>query len=165
MKEFVHTVLHEGRLITFSWVGDMEVTAARVYAFALTPQGEILLVGDGSGSGYWLPGGGVEGDETPEKALARELLEEAAATVHGVKRLGTQRVDDPKIGSEYNAFYWCRVSLAEAFVPEHEVTERRLVKPDEFLDALFWGRDDPKGEMLLEQALKMDRWYSRYHLV
>jgi ADP-ribose pyrophosphatase YjhB (NUDIX family) len=39
-------------------------------------QGEVLLVKE-KGSGWSLPGGGMDHGETPETALARELYEEA----------------------------------------------------------------------------------------
>lgn len=150
--EFVHRWEHQGRTITFSWVGDVDVPVVRVYAFAFTTDGMMLLVGDEHG--LWLPGGGIEDGETPDAALARELMEEAAATVHDMGTLGAQRVDDPAAGIEYHAFYCCRIMLADRFVPKHEVTQRVLVPPERFLDTLFWGRRDPKAAMLLERALE-----------
>jgi 8-oxo-dGTP pyrophosphatase MutT (NUDIX family) len=162
MDELTNQWQYQGRTITFSWVGDADVALSRVYALAFTPDGKLLLVGGAPGDpDYWLPGGGIESDETPEVALARELLEEAAATIHEIRRLGTQRVDDPATGSEYHAFYWCRVTLADAFVPEHEVMQRHLVSSDDFLDTLFWGRTDPKAAMLLGRALEIEQLRSR----
>jgi len=113
----------------------------------------------GSGPPYWLPGGGIEAGETPAEALARELAEEAAATVTALRNLGAQRVDDPWGATEYQGFYWCCAELAETFVPELEVRERLLVPPERFLETLFWGRDDPKAALLLEKALTIDQLY------
>ena len=158
MSEFECQWQHHGRTITFSWVGEADVVVSRVYALAFTSDRKLLLVGGGPGDpGFWLPGGGIEEGETPEEALARELAEEAAAAIHAMARLGAQRVDDPAAGTEYHDFYWCRVTLADEFVPVHEVKLRRLVTPEEFLDILFWGRDDPKAAMLLDRALEIDR--------
>jgi ADP-ribose pyrophosphatase YjhB (NUDIX family) len=159
-NRFAHRWQYQNRTITFSWMGAADVNPSRVYALAFTVDHRLLLVSDGAGDPqFWLPGGGIENGETPADALVRELTEEAAATILDLKRLGTQRVDDPQKGTEFHDFYWCRVSLAEEFVPMHEVKLRRLVTPDDFLDTLFWGRDDPKAAMLLELALRIDELY------
>lgn len=158
MTEFVHHWHYRGRTITMRWVGDADVVASRVYGIAFDPDGRLLLVGGvASDPGFWLPGGGIEGEETEEDALRRELMEEAGATILDLKRLGAQRSDDPRDGTAHQAFYWCRISLDEQFFPEHEIGEFTLVAPEDFLDALFWGRTDPKAAMLLERALEIER--------
>ena len=158
MDELVHHGEHEGRTTTFTWVGDAAVMPSRVYAFAFTPDGDMLLVcGAPQDPELWLPGGGIEAGESPEEALARELLEEAAATVLALHPLGSQRVDDPAFGSEFQTFYWCRVTLADHYLPRHEVTQRHLVRAEDFLNTLFWGRSDPKAALLLDRALAHER--------
>jgi 8-oxo-dGTP pyrophosphatase MutT (NUDIX family) len=160
MNRFVHCWQHQDRTLTFSWIGAADVNPTRAYALAFTDDYRLLLVSDGLGDPqFWLPGGGIENGETPADALVRELAEEAAATILDMQRLGAQRVDDPLTGTEYHDFYWCRVTLAEEFVPRHEVKLRRLVTPDDFLDTLFWGRNDPKAAMLLELAISVDKLY------
>ncbi|MGI6608946.1 MAG: NUDIX hydrolase [Limnochordia bacterium] len=155
--EFIYQWEYNGRTITFSWVGNVDVVPSRVYALAFSAEGRMLLVGGGPDDpDFWLPGGGIEEGETPEEALIRELSEEAAATVQRMKIIGAQRVDDSDGACEYHAFFWCRVTLADEFIPQYEVVERRLVDPKYFLDTLFWGRSDPKAEMLFETALKLE---------
>jgi len=118
----------------------------------------MLLVGSGPGDPeYWLPGGAVEEGETAEEALARELQEEAAATVERMEPLGVQRAEDDCGLSEHHSFYWCRVTLSDQYTPRHEVAERKLVEVSDFLDTLFWGRDDPKAAMLLARSLEVER--------
>jgi ADP-ribose pyrophosphatase YjhB (NUDIX family) len=61
----------------------------RVRALLITPDGDLLTIRRlrPGQEPYWvLPGGGVEDGESQEKALARELREEIAATadVHGL---------------------------------------------------------------------------------
>lgn len=147
-----------GRTITFTWLGNVEVEPARVYALAFTPDDKLLLVSSGPNDHqYWLPGGGVEAGETPEAALIRELWEEAAATVHTLKPIGVQHVTDTVGANEYHTFYWCRITLDDTFTPQHEIGVRKLVAPAAFLDTLFWGRVDPKAGILLDLALQLER--------
>lgn len=44
--EFVHEWEYEGEIIRFSWLGEVDVEPDRVYAFAFTPNHEMLLVTD-----------------------------------------------------------------------------------------------------------------------
>lgn len=152
----VHTWTHEGETITFAWLGEVSVTPDRVYAFAFTRSGDGLLVTDRKWAPKgWLPGGGIEAGETPEQALARELHEEANATLSDLVYLGAQRAEDASDGVSLQAFYWARVAVGDDPAPEHEVTQRLLVPPSRFLDVLFWGRTDPKAAHLLERALEL----------
>jgi len=158
MNEYIHHYQEQDRIITCTWVGIADIEPTRVYALAMTDDCRLLLVSDGLGDPqFWLPGGGIESGETPVEALVRELAEEAAATILKVKRLGAQQVADSKKGIEYHDFYWCRMTLAEEFFPEHEVKLRHLVTPDDFLATLWWGREDPKAAMLLDLALQIDK--------
>lgn len=158
MNDRTHTWAHDGEVVTFSWLGDADVVPDRVYAFAFDEDGKMLLVTDPTWTPKgWLPGGGIEAGETPRAALERELLEEANATVHDLAYLGSQRAEDSAGNVSFQAFYWCRVTVGEHFAPEHEVTERMLVAPSEFLDALFWGRSDPKAPQLLRRSIDIDQ--------
>ena len=109
------------------------------------------------GTLFWLPGGGIEEGETPDEALVRELQEEAGARLLASRRLGLQSVEDDEGNLEYHAFYWARIELTDDFTPQHEVNVTRHVHPDEFLDTLFWGRSDPKGELLWEMARECEK--------
>jgi ADP-ribose pyrophosphatase YjhB (NUDIX family) len=160
MPAFTHKWEHNGVVVTFSWLGDAQVKPDRAYAFAFTSDGKMLLVTDPQWApAGWLPGGGIENGETPEQALARELSEEANAIVHQSVKIGVQRADASTGMRSFHAFYWCRVTLGSDFSPQHEISERFLVMPDELLDKLFWGRMDPKAPLLLDRALEIEQNY------
>jgi ADP-ribose pyrophosphatase YjhB (NUDIX family) len=154
----VHEWFHDGCVTRMTWIGDADVVPARAYALAFTADGMMLLVSGGSHNpDYWLPGGGIEDGEDEEVALRRELQEEAGASITDLTKLGVQMSEDELLGRQFQSFYWARVTLDPDSVPETEVEEFCLVTPDRFLDVLFWGRDDPKAEMLLARALEIER--------
>ena len=76
--------------------------------------------------------------------------------IEDLEFLGFQRVDDPIKGCCHTATYWCRVALPDSFVPRHEVTEHLIVKPEQFLDNLFWS-DDPAAAHVLKLATAVNR--------
>jgi len=138
--------------LRFIWLGTRpELSLSRVYALAFDADGRMLLVGDETGR-YWLPGGAVEAGESVDQALARELKEEANATILAHEPIGVQRAEAEGRPPEHHGFHAARIELADEFRPEHEITRRILVEPEEFLDTLFWGRTDPKAPILLERA-------------
>ena len=51
--------------------------------------GKIAIFNKSNKNEYKLPGGGIEGDENPEEAFKREVLEETGCKVEIIKELGT----------------------------------------------------------------------------
>lgn len=51
--------------------------------------GKIAVFNKSNKNEYKLPGGGIEGDENPEEAFKREVLEETGCEVEIIKALGT----------------------------------------------------------------------------
>lgn len=132
----------------------------QAYAICFTDAGEIVLVlMSEADAPYWnLVGGGVEGDETLEEALLREVAEEACAEVIKCAYIGCQRIDDPNHPDGprryYQARFWARVNL-EDWDPQFETVERRLVRPSEFRALLAWG-GAPTAEWILREGLRID---------
>lgn len=65
----------------------LPVTAVKVYAIQ---DGNLLLTK--VGRGWDLPGGHIEGGETPDEALIREIKEETGGTIENIKLIGYLKI-------------------------------------------------------------------------
>lgn len=73
----------EVRFIPADTLPSLPMTAAGIYVF---DEDGVLLIKNGRG--WDIPGGHIEPGETPEEAVARELFEEAAASVENIQLAG-----------------------------------------------------------------------------
>jgi len=157
-------LMWEGRTLTATWLPAPfmpaldQVTQASGVCF--TGSGKIVLVAGHAGK-WALPGGHVEPGETLEQTLAREVLEEACATVTQSEYLGAQEVIDPDnpTGSRayYQARFWARVEL-KRFEPRFERMQRTLIAPSAFQSALRW-RTERIAQAILDAALAAETHY------
>jgi ADP-ribose pyrophosphatase YjhB (NUDIX family) len=157
----IETFLDQGRPCTATWLDPPfrpePPDCNQAYGICFDEWGQVVLVrlqGD-----YWnLPGGGVEPGETLEKALVREVREEACARVIASQYIGCQRINDPEHpdGPQryYQSRFWARVELA-AWEGRFEAGERRLVSPQEFLVTLAWG-EATTASIILEAGLRIE---------
>ncbi len=83
MKFLLNLVLKIRRL--YWWAVRPQTHGVR--ALLLNKQGEILLVKHRYGKGWFLPGGKMKKNESPENGLARELKEELGVTFLAIDRL------------------------------------------------------------------------------
>ncbi len=93
--------------------------------------GEYLAVKNNRG--WDIPGGHREVDELPERAISREVAEEANAVVDGLKPLCYLRSDrDTK--ATYILVYTGIISSYSSFTSTGEITERNFFTGKELLD-------------------------------
>lgn len=119
----------------------------------LLMQGDkVLLVqrGENPGLGRWtIPGGYVEEDETPDLAVAREVMEETALRVRAVELLALRNT---LRDNDQNAYYVFRLALAgpaEITIDGHETVRAGFYAPPEF---------DSLGDVA-----PFSRWIAEHH--
>ncbi len=103
-----------------------------VRGLVIDGEGNVLLVRHTYVNGYYLPGGGVEGGETLEGAITRELSEEgnialdgASPALHGIY---LNRCASPR---DHVALYVVREFRQVApHVPDREIAEAGFFSPD-----------------------------------
>lgn len=154
----VETVVADGARYRVAWFDPPYrpplAQTTQALGICFTHDSQIVLV-TWNDTDWTLPGGTIEPGETLEQTLAREVWEEACAHVLACAYIGCQRVEhlDDDRPAYYQTRFWARVEL-ELFAPAHEMTARRVVGPDRFLDSLFWGRERTAA-LILERGLRI----------
>ena len=101
--------------------------------------------GYGEWKDYWeFPGGKMEGEETPEDALKREIWEELETKIVIEQLITTVEYDYPKFHLTMHCF-WCHVESGSLTLKEHEAA--RWLQRDE-LDSVEWL---PADKIVIEE--------------
>jgi len=84
-------------------------------------------------------------------------MEEGWARVVQSRYIGCQRVDDPEHPAGPWRYYQTLLGSgrAPALDRQHEIDERRLVRPEDFLRTLSWG-SAPSAAIILEEGLNVE---------
>lgn len=115
-----------------------------------------IVIGFGGQKRAWgLIGGTIEGSETFEQTLAREIREESNIEVLSCLPIGYQKAVDTRDGSYvYQLRYGCRVKPYGPFVsdPDGGITEIKLISPEEYKKYFNWGAI---GDRIMQRALAL----------
>jgi 8-oxo-dGTP pyrophosphatase MutT (NUDIX family) len=120
-----------------------------VRAAAFDDKGRIFLVRHTYVPGWYMPGGGVEVDETAFEALEKELMEEGNVTLGDAPELFQVYFNDRITNRDYVLLYVCRnVRQRSPRLPDKEIAESGFFA----LDALPEGTTHATLQRLKEIA-------------
>ena len=114
-----------GHRLRHHWRKLRGVTGEGVSVIGRDIDGQILLVRHSYGpQGWYFPGGGIGRMETPEDAARRELREETACSIDGLKLVGV--IDEEISGAPHRAHIFEGVVDAMPCADGREVIEARF---------------------------------------
>ena len=132
------------------------VQAVHAYCFCA---GKLVVV-YAEKKGYWgPPGGAVEPGEGVEAAVVREVLEETNREVVSQRLIGYQEIFEPQ-GSIIQTRSVCIVRPKGEFAadPDGDVTEIKLIPPEEYKNYFDWG---DVGDRQMQRALMLVKQMER----
>jgi ADP-ribose pyrophosphatase YjhB (NUDIX family) len=103
----------------------------------LVKDSRVLLIRHTYRSGWHLPGGGIQRDETVETAARREVREETGAEMGAVKLLGVFSNLENR-ASGHNILFVCE-EFDITGKPDHEIAEVRFFQRNELPADMFPG--------------------------
>jgi len=119
----------------------------QVYGICFDDKGDILVI-DEKGDGAWkIVGGKPQAGETPEQALARELMEEANVELQQMLPVGVQKVEEffPDKGQLKVYYQWRFAGLVARLFPRTPDPDTGRIYPQKFVpvseinEVVKWG--------------------------
>jgi 8-oxo-dGTP pyrophosphatase MutT (NUDIX family) len=134
----------------FSELKDIKIRGVRAFCFY---DGKLVIVLDKK-SRWMPPGGGVEGDETPEQATVREVMEETNMRVTKHIPLGFIKFQDNMGNIAYETRSACLVESCGPFVsdPDGDIVDVKLIDPVDFKKYFDWGEG---GDYLIKRSMEL----------
>ena len=134
--------IEEGKKVVFTEEGEIRKYVRVVAAIIVDKRPEdgssiIFATQRGYGEykdGWEFPGGKIEKGETPQEALAREIMEELDTEIEVGELIDTIEYDYPKFHLSMDCF-WCKLKKGDLILKEHEAA-RWLDK--DTIDSVNW---------------------------
>ena len=134
--------IEEGKKVVFTENGEIRKYVRVVAAIIVDKKPEdgssiIFATQRGYGEykdGWEFPGGKIEKGETPQEALAREIMEELDTEIEVGELIDTIEYDYPKFHLSMDCF-WCKLKKGDLILKEHEAA-RWLDK--DTIDSVNW---------------------------
>ena len=134
--------IEEGKRVVFTEDGEIRKYVRVVAAIIVDKRPEdgssiIFATQRGYGEykdGWEFPGGKIEKGETPQEALAREIMEELDTEIEVGELIDTIEYDYPKFHLSMDCF-WCKLKKGDLILKEHEAA-RWLDK--DTIDSVNW---------------------------
>ena len=134
--------IEEGKKVVFTEDGEIRKYVRVVAAIIVDKKPEdgssiIFATQRGYGEykdGWEFPGGKIEKGETPQEALAREIMEELDTEIEVGELIDTIEYDYPKFHLSMDCF-WCKLKKGDLILKEHEAA-RWLDK--DTIDSVNW---------------------------
>lgn len=122
--------IEEGKRVVFTEDGEIRKYVRVVAAIIVDKRPEdgssiIFATQRGYGEykdGWEFPGGKIEKGETPQEALAREIMEELDTEIEVEELIDTIEYDYPKFHLSMDCF-WCKLKKGDLILKEHEAAK------------------------------------------